>query len=116
VAEQGCGSPSQTSTSGSGTGEHDEPPEPDDGLVDHHVRFDAEDKAGAFVQAMKAVGLQTRQMQSSHPESEPWLVMVSTGEPVLSPRFERKDAQIRAAVHRTGGFYEGWGGAAPPQP
>ncbi len=80
------------------------------------MRFDAADKAGAFVEAMKGVGLQTRQLQSAHPGSEPWLVMVSTGEPVLSPGFERKDAQIREAARRTGGFYQGWGGAAPQQP
>jgi regulator of ribonuclease activity B len=96
-------------------GDYDEPPEPDDGLADHHVRFDTADKASAFVQAMDAIGLPTQQLQSAHPETEPFLVMVTTGEPLLSEAFEHKDAQIREAAHDTGGFYEGWGGGAPPQ-
>jgi hypothetical protein len=96
-------------------GDYDEPPKPDDGLADHHVRFDSTDGASAFVQAMDAIGLPTRPLQSAHPETEPFLVMVTTGEPLLSEAFQRKDEQIREAAFDTGGFYEGWGGGAPPQ-
>jgi hypothetical protein len=96
-------------------GDYDAPPEPDDGLADHHVRFDTADKATAFVQAMDAIGLPTQKLQSAHPQTEPFLVMVTTGEPLLSEAFEHKDTQIREAADDTGGFYEGWGGGAPPQ-
>ena len=37
-------------------GGYEEVPEQDDGLVEHHVRFDMAHKAGAFARAMEAIG------------------------------------------------------------
>jgi hypothetical protein len=88
-------------------GEYDEPPEPDDGLADHHVRFDSADKAAAFVQAMEELGLPARQIHTRDPDSDPYLVTVTSGEPILSPDFEHRDEQIRNAAQRAGGFLEG---------
>jgi Regulator of ribonuclease activity B len=95
-------------------GEYNDLPEPADGLADHHVRFDTEARATAFVQAMEGIGLQARTYTPTNPDSEAYLVMVTTGEPVLSPGFEHRDEQIRDAAQQVGGFYEGWGGDAPP--
>ncbi len=95
-------------------GEYDELPEPDDGLADHHVRFDAQAKAVAFVGAMEGLGVQARAYASNDPNSGPYLVIVTTGEPVLTPGFEQRDEQVRDAAQRTGGFYVGFGGGAPP--
>ena len=37
-------------------GDYEEVPEQDDGLVEHHVRFDMAHKAGVFARAMEAIG------------------------------------------------------------
>lgn len=93
-------------------GEYAEMPKPDDGLADHHVRFATAESAARFVTTMEQLGMPARQMMTGRQE-EPFHVMVTTGEPVLSPEFDRKEQQIAEAARHLGGHLEGWGGGAP---
>jgi Regulator of ribonuclease activity B len=94
-------------------GEYEELPEPDDGMVHHYVGFDEATGAEAFIEGMTELGLPAQQIRSDPAEPEPVQVMVSTGEILLSRAFDRRDEQIRAVAHQTGGHYIGWGGAPP---
>ncbi len=58
-------------------GGYEEVPEQDDGLVEHHVRFDMTHKDGAFARAMEDIELPMRQLQS--PTLARTLVMLATG-------------------------------------
>ncbi len=97
-------------------GEYDEPPAPDDGLVDHHVEFDSEAGAIAFFSAMDRLGLRARRSATEPQAPDTILVTVTSGEVLLSPGFEERDKQIEASAREAGGRYVGWGGSPQPEP
>jgi hypothetical protein len=95
-------------------GEHDAPPVPDAGQVDHYFGFAPEAAAQAFVEAARARGEPAAPPVAvdgrAYDGEVSWQVAVGTAELPLSVEFDDHVQRLGAlATGRHGGTYGGWG-------